>query len=215
MRVIMIPVGMIGTNCCLAYDETSLEGIIVDPGDDAEKILHIVNAHHVTVTHILLTHGHFDHTMAVASLKRETNAAVCIHALDAKMLLSAKESLLYHFFDASADFDPIQADILWNGGEVFSAAGQTITVRHTPGHTPGSVCYDTGDVLFSGDTLFASSCGRCDLPGGNTAHILSSLRYLHELSGDRIVYPGHERQTTLDTERMGNYAMRQAVAIKR
>lgn len=215
MQVLKIPVGMIGTNCMLAYDEVSRQTMIVDPGDDASRLLKTVDELQLSVSHILLTHGHFDHILALAALKRATNALVCIHALDADMLLSADQCLLGHFYASSEGFVPVKADIVWNGGETLYAAGTAITVHHTPGHTPGSVCYDTGSVLFSGDTLFASSCGRCDLPGGNTKQMLASLLYLSDLPGDRIVYPGHENETTLDAERRGNYAMRRAMDVAR
>jgi len=215
MEVICCPVGMIGTNCYIAYDPASKDGFIVDPGDSAQQILSVVEERNLKITHILLTHGHFDHILAVPALKAATGAAICIHAADADMLMSAEKCLLHHFFTKIGGFTPVSADQLLQDGDVLTLAGETVTVLHTPGHTPGSVCYDTGSILFSGDTLFANSCGRCDFPGGSTNQMFASLRFLANLEGDRIVYPGHESHTTLETERNGNYAMRQALAAIR
>ena len=213
MEVICLAVGMLQANCFIAFDPVSRLGIVVDPGDDADRILRVLQKENITITHILLTHGHFDHIMAVSSLKKATAAKVCIHEFDAEMLQSVKKSLACHMPAEEKRFQPLEADVLLHNKDVLSFAGEFITVLHTPGHTPGSVCFDTGKIMFTGDTLFSGSWGRCDFPGGSMDDMLSSLRSLSILPGDRVIYPGHNDSTTLDRERKTNYAMLRAQMI--
>ena len=207
MKILTCPVGYIAANCYIVYKEQNKLGFLVDPGGDAEKILETISSLKIEVTHILLTHGHFDHIMAAAQLKKELHALLCIHPADQWMLASADACLLRAFTGLSEMFVPSQADILLENRTILHLAGEQVLILHTPGHSPGSVCFDTGTVLFSGDTLFAGSCGRWDLPGGDYSKLKQSLLQLAQLSGERIVYPGHGNCTSLEQERKTNPAL--------
>lgn len=207
MKLRQLTVGPVRTNCYIAYDDAARAGFVVDPGDDADAILREIDALSLKIGHIFLTHGHFDHILALAALKEATGARVYIHAADAPMLEDPTLSMLSAFMD-SRFYTPVRADVLLHEGDVISAAGTALTVLHTPGHTPGSVCFDTGSCLFTGDTLFASSCGRTDFPGGDFRQMRASLRRLASLPGDRSCSPGHERGFSLDYARAHNPMLR-------
>ncbi len=201
MNVHMLTVGPIGTNCYI-LDAGDGRCAVVDPGGDAERILAALDDLHAEISTVLLTHGHYDHTGAVAALTgRFPDAEVYLHRLD---------------WDTDwPDLFPLRGQIPYvkhvAGGDTLDVCGESVSVLHTPGHTPGSVCYLWNSVLFSGDTLFAGSCGRTDFPGGSTAEIMESLRRLAELPGDYTVCPGHMELTTMDAERRSNPYLRSAV----
>ena len=203
MKVLSLIVGPVRTNCYIAFDESTREGFLVDPGDDAAVILDAVRKNSLHITHILLTHGHFDHILALPEVKKATGAQIGIHALDAENLNSITGSL-YARFCGGSGFIPMSPDFLFGEGARILAAGTTFTVLHTPGHTPGSCCFDSGEVLFTGDTLFAVSCGRVDFDGGDPAAMQASLARLSALPGDRACYPGHDRAFTLGSARAEN-----------
>ena len=207
MLVETIRVGDFQTNCYLAYDEESKEGFVVDPGGDGEKILAAAERLEVTIRCIILTHSHFDHIMALSAVHEKCGAPVAIHVSEADELAKQKNTAAAALGLGDLSITPCKADLLLSDGDVLEYAGQSLTVIHTPGHTVGSICIDTGSVLFSGDTLFEDSCGRWDLPGGDVRILLKSLRRLSLLEGDRIVYPGHGFSTTLTRERQVNSAM--------
>lgn len=209
MIVKRIVAGPVMTNCYIAWNEDTREGFIVDPGDDAQKIISVIGD--LKIKYIFVTHGHFDHILAVADVKAHTGADVVIHEEDKECLTDARKSLLHHFFNSLAGFKSVEADIIVHDGEVFECAGETLKIIHTPGHSRGSYCIDTGEHLFTGDTLFEDDCGRCDLPGGDYGTILRSLKLLHDLDGDRKVYPGHDVTTTLERERKLNRNMLEAM----
>lgn len=199
MKVIQIPAGVMGANAYIAFKEGSDRAFVVDPGGDCPDILAQLDDNGLEdITHILLTHGHFDHIGAAAELKRATGAKICIHERDANMLKSSKESLA-----AMAGFriTPCEADIVLHGGETIKAADMDVQVLHTPGHSGGSVCYITEGVMFSGDTLFYMSVGRTDLPGGDAAEFENTLKnIICAIKNDYTVYTGHGSETTLFSE---------------
>ena len=199
MKVSYLPLGAIATNCYIAYDEDTSRAAVIDPGDQAEDLLKILQDQGLTVGLILLTHGHFDHTGAVDALREKTEAPVYIHRLD------LDRSICRDALDLDGDF------CFYDEGDQVSLDSMTFRVLHTPGHTPGSVCLLCGELLFAGDTLFAGSCGRTDLPKGNWDDMERSLKRLYELEGDYTVLPGHEGLSTLDRERQVNPFMRQAL----
>lgn len=208
MQVKRLVVGPVMTNCYIAWDENTNEGFIVDPGDAPHKIIpHIEN---LKIKYIFVTHGHFDHIMALCDIKEHTGAEIVVHEEDKDCLGDAYKCLLAGFMNRVSCFKPSIPDIIVHGGETFECAGKTLKIIHTPGHSRGSYCIDTGDALFTGDTLFEDDCGRCDLPGGDYDTILSSLKLLSELPGDRAVYPGHDVTTTLNRERQLNRDMLRA-----
>jgi glyoxylase-like metal-dependent hydrolase (beta-lactamase superfamily II) len=189
LNVQTVVVGMVSTNCYIVSDPETLEAVIIDPGDRADRILHFVRKNNLTVRYIFLTHGHFDHVLALEDVRRETGAKAVVH-----------------------EAEPADADVLARHGDTFPLGGYTFELLHTPGHTPGSGCYRVSNLLFTGDTLFEDDCGRCDLPGGNYEKMLESLRFLASLEGDYTVYPGHDVSTTLSRERTHNRNMLEALS---
>ena len=190
MVIRSLSVGIIGTQCYLLRREAASHAcLVVDPGAEADRILKAADG--AVIEAILLTHGHFDHIGAVRPLMEAfPNARLLIHALDAPMLsdpsLNAGRGLLGREITA-----PAATDFVREGEQLF-LAGISLSVLHTPGHTPGSVCYLSGEELFTGDTLFEHGWGRTDLPGGDEAQMMRSLRRLLPLAKNTRVHPGHE-----------------------
>jgi glyoxylase-like metal-dependent hydrolase (beta-lactamase superfamily II) len=206
MYIQSIPVGMIGTNCYVLGDESTKSLAIIDPGDDAKDIAAMVKRSGMEVKMILLTHGHFDHVTAVPELvKLYPDVPVYIHPKD---LAQAQEPNQF-----SNGIGKIDAMRFYEDGDTVQLGNLTIQVLSTPGHTPGSVTLLCGDAMFSGDTLFAGSCGRTDFPGGSYKQMMESLRRLANLKGNYKVYPGHESFSDLDRERRYNSFM--AAALNR
>jgi glyoxylase-like metal-dependent hydrolase (beta-lactamase superfamily II) len=215
LKVFTLVVGIVSTNCCVAIDTDSREAAVIDPGDRAQAILERVRDEKLDVRYIFLTHGHFDHILAMEEVRRETGAKCVVHEADAPYL--SDPSLSSPF--GRVGLETSAADILTRDGETFPLGRYTFEVLHTPGHTPGSICLRVmtpdgkrGGILFTGDTLFEDDCGRCDLPGGDYAAMLASLRRLAALEGDYDVYPGHDVSTTLARERERNVNMREALS---
>ncbi len=203
MKIAMMRVGPIQTNCYLLMDEATKKAAIVDPGEDAGQILSALDKEGYTPTHILLTHGHYDHTTAVPEIKECCpEIQVYIHQSDAY----GAGSRLFPLADELEDL------ILYGEGDHVQVGELDVTVLSTPGHSKGSVVLQVEDVLFTGDTLFAQECGRCDLPGGDFEEILQSLCRLSQLEGNFAVLPGHDRTSDLDTERKRNPYMLQGMA---
>ena len=202
MKVKMMQVGSIGTNCYILEDETANKAAVIDPGDEAERILSVLKEDGAEVEYILLTHGHYDHTTAVPDLHRALpQAKIYIHRADANGAGS-------YLFPLAGQVEDLR---YYDEGDTLSLGSLTIQVLHTPGHSPGCVTLKVGDVLFCGDTLFAGSCGRTDLAGGSYEEIMASLKRLGQLEGDFHVCPGHDRTSTLERERQYNPFLREAM----
>lgn len=212
MNILCVPTGLLGTNTYIAYidggtAESPAECVVIDPAA-SKPVIKKLREMNLRCTHILLTHGHFDHIMGVAKLKEEEGAQVFIHKDDASALTGGEASLAYM---AGAFVTRCEADRLLEDGDSFTAAGLDFKLIHTPGHTPGGACYviESEKVIFSGDTLFRLSVGRTDLRGGNGMQLYESIAYrLFTLAGDYRVFPGHEDETTLDFERRHNPFMK-------
>ena len=200
MKVSIMQVGPIGTNCYILEDEKKIA--VIDPGDEAERILEVLEETEGTVEYILLTHGHYDHTTAVPELHQALpQAKIYIHQADANGAGS-------RLFPLAGQVDGL---LLYDEGDALPLGSLTIEVLHTPGHSKGSVTLRAGDVLFTGDTLFAGSMGRTDLSGGDEGEIMASLKRLGELEGSFTVCPGHMQTSTLDQERKTNPYLRMAM----
>ncbi|MBE6972878.1 MAG: MBL fold metallo-hydrolase [Ruminococcaceae bacterium] len=203
MNIKILPVGELGTNCYILEDEVSKLAAVIDPGDEAGRILDQVKKDGVQVKYILLTHGHYDHTTAVPQLHEALpDAEIYIHQADS-------HGAGGRLFPLSSQVDDL---LLYDEGDVLKLGELTIQVMNTPGHSLGSVVLKVGDVLFTGDTLFAGSCGRTDLRGGDYGQMLASLKRLALLDGDYHVLPGHDVSSTLARERQTNYYMKEALS---
>lgn len=192
------------TNCYLVACEETGEAAVIDPGGEAERILKAVAERQLKVRYIINTHGHIDHVGANGRVKEATGAQILIHAADAPYLLDERRNLLLYLPEARGSLAP--ADRTLEEGEVISL-GTTVrlTVLHTPGHTPGGICLVGDGLIFTGDTLFAGSIGRTDLPGGSYAELLRSIREkLLVYPDETIIYPGHGPSSTLGAERATN-----------
>jgi hydroxyacylglutathione hydrolase len=218
----ILPVGMLQCNCHIVGDPQTREAIVIDPGDDAARILEVIGRHHLKVTAITVTHTHIDHVVGLRRVHEATGAPVYIHADDLD---------LYRMLDVQATWlgwktpEVTKIDQLVREGDVIRWGRYEAQILHTPGHTPGSICLfmpsdmpaapadataaksalrGTGQ-LFAGDTLFAGSIGRTDLWGGSFSGIKNSIKgKLLELPDDTIVYPGHGETTTIGKERAMN-----------
>lgn len=191
LKVRAMALGDYQTNCYIIHDEASKTCCVIDPGYTPDIVLDKLDSLGLTLEAILLTHGHFDHVGGVKQLAAETGCAVYIHPDDLSMPPMMTAGSLYY-------------TKTYGEGSQLHLAGLEITVLHTPGHTPGSVCLLVENTMFSGDTLFAGSCGRTDLPGGDWATILRSLHRLSAFETNYWVLPGHGESTTLAQEKRYN-----------
>lgn len=198
MKIETIVVGPLGVNCYIVVDPASRAGMVIDPGDDAAEIIRYIGQANIQVKYIVNTHGHSDHIGANAALKAATKAPLLIHAADELMLKNPLNYLGETIVSSTAD-------AFLKDGDILSLGGSQFKVLHTPGHTAGGICLQGDNVLFSGDSLFAESIGRCDLPGGNLNDLIGSLKTkVMALPDDVMVYPGHGPATKIGWERRHN-----------
>jgi hydroxyacylglutathione hydrolase len=201
-----LEVGPIMANCFILGCEATKEAVVVDPGDDADRILMELAKSDLKVKYLINTHGHFDHVGANKRMKEVTGAEVGIHPDDEPMLGELSQSAL--MFGMSVENSP-PADFLLNDGDDITFGEITLKVIHTPGHSKGGVCLYTKGHLFAGDTLFANSIGRTDLPGGDYDTLISSIKEkLLCLDEETIVYTGHGPETSIANEKRMNPFLR-------
>jgi hydroxyacylglutathione hydrolase len=209
----MFTVGPVQENCFIVRAKGSDRALIVDPGDEADRLLSAVSELGIgTVDAILLTHTHFDHVGAVAPVAKATNAPVYCPELETFVLANIMDFVPWPGF---GPFESYEADHTVAGGETLELAGLTIDVIFTPGHSPGHVTYAIrgADALCSGDVLFQGSVGRVDLPGGDWPTLLGSIESLLDAyPAETTVYPGHMGVTTLGRERATNPFLRELAA---
>lgn len=202
MEIKTLQVGPIGTNCYLLCDETEHRCAVIDPGGDPLMVAAAVKDTGCAPAAILLTHGHYDHTGAVADLQAKwPQVPVYLNRRDQYEGDAYLQQL----------FPPVAGTRNYDEGDTIAVGGLTLSVLATPGHSEGGVTLRCGDALFCGDTLFAGSCGRTDFPGGSVKKIMASLKRLGSLEGDLTVYPGHMEPSTLERERAWNPYLRQAM----
>jgi hydroxyacylglutathione hydrolase len=202
-------VGPVAENCFFAARDGETTAIVIDPGEEAERLIEALEDLGLSAEAILLTHTHFDHVGAVAPLARHTGAPVYCPELEKQVLA---DIMSYVPWPGFGPFESYDADHTVKGGETLELAGMAIDVLFTPGHSPGHVTYSIADeqALFSGDVLFQGSVGRTDLPGGDTQTLLRTLADLVERFPDEtVVYPGHMGVTTIGQERAENPFLRE------
>ena len=200
----ILRVGPLQCNCSILGDETSGEAMVIDPGDEIPRILAVLARHKLTVKQIIITHAHIDHIAGALHLKRVTGAPILYNELDIPLvrMMDVQAGWLGIATPEVAPPDAVLSD-----EQTISVSGITGTILHTPGHTEGSVCLyiPTQNLLLAGDTLFAGSVGRTDLPGGNTRTLIDSIKSrLMGLPDDTIVIPGHGPNTNIGMERDTN-----------
>lgn len=195
-----LQVGQFLTNCYLVH--SSGRGLIIDPGDEPQHIIELINERKIKIEKIVLTHGHIDHISGLPEIRKFTQAPVLIHPGDAIMLTDPAANL-------SAYHEPLfatePADVLINDGESIELDGYHFKIMHTPGHSPGGISLVGEKLAFTGDALFADSIGRTDFPGSDHQTLIESIRRkLLTLPDDTVVYPGHGPVTTIGKERESN-----------
>jgi hydroxyacylglutathione hydrolase len=200
----ILPVGPLQCNCSIIGDEITREAMVIDPGDDIDHVLAIVRKHNLQIKQIVVTHAHIDHVGGAMKLRAATGAPI---------LLNQNDYALLKMLDMQAAWigvpppGKVEIDHSPSTGQTVSAGAHTATVLHTPGHTEGSIClyFPAEKKLIAGDTLFAGSIGRTDLPGGSTQKIMQSLHQtVLALPDETVVVPGHGPITTIGEERESN-----------
>lgn len=197
MEIISLEPTGFASNCFILHN--GREAFVIDPSISEKRIISCLEERGLSLVGILLTHGHFDHIWKAQELRDKTGAPLYVHTLDAEMLTDSKKNA-YSLFTGGS-FTVKQADRLLSGGDEMPLGDEKIRVIHTPGHTKGSVCYDTGDILITGDTLFSEGFGRYDLYGGSITQLKDSLSLLFEMAEreNRWIYCGHGESSTLKT----------------
>lgn len=195
MEIIALKVSSFSSNCFIVHN--GVDAFVVDPSISEKNILSTLQDKQLSLKGILLTHGHFDHIWRANELREATGAPLYVHELDAEMLTNSNKNAYRTF--TGMDFTVEEADVLLKNGDSIPLGEEKIVVLHTPGHTKGSVCYDTGDSLICGDTIFSEGFGRCDLYGGDVNALKTSLQTLIKMaeSENRWLYSGHGESSTL------------------
>ena len=201
MIVQTLSVGPMQANCYVLGCEETRSALVIDPGDEAARIICIINENKLQLELIVNTHGHVDHIVANEILKAHTSAQLCIHSADADMLVNPQKNL--SFFIGTPVSSPAPDRILAHG-DILEVGTLHIEVMHTPGHSQGSICLVGDGCIFTGHLMFAGGIGRYDFPGSSYADLMDSLKKVMTLDDDLVVYPGHGPVTTIGDERRTN-----------
>jgi len=202
MKIENIVVGPLQVNCFIVYDEESLDAMVIDPGDDAGKIIRFIEDNKLLVSRIVCTHAHFDHIGAVRELKGKTGAPVLLNKGDSDIFRRADRQASLWGFQLE---QPPEPDIYLAGGDEIAIGKMRFKVLHTPGHSPGGICLYGEGVIFTGDTIFAGSVGRTDFPGGSMSELKSSFSRILSLPPETRIFPGHGPLTTVKKENEFNF----------
>jgi hydroxyacylglutathione hydrolase len=204
----ILPVGPLQCNCSVIGDEATREAMVIDPGDDIEDVAAIIRKHNLKVKQIVITHAHIDHVGGAMKLRTLTGAPILLNQNDYSLLKMLDMQAAWVGMPAPGN---VKIDAELGHGESLSAGSLSANILHTPGHTEGSVClyFPAEKLLIAGDTLFAGSIGRTDLPGGSMEKIMRSLHQrVLALPDETVVIPGHGPKTTIGEEREGNPFLR-------
>ncbi|MBF0560297.1 MAG: MBL fold metallo-hydrolase [Nitrospirae bacterium] len=201
MIVKIVSVGPLQANCVIVADDVSLKALVIDPGDEPDRISGIINAMGLNVEMIVCTHGHFDHMGVVSDIKKETGARIALHRDEIELYRGAKDMAAFWGYELETPPDP---DILLSEGDTIKAGGLNFSVLHTPGHSPGGICLYGDGIVITGDTLFKGSVGRTDFYGGDMEKLKQSFRRLMALPESTNVVPGHGPATTIGYEKAEN-----------
>jgi len=202
MTIKSLAVGALENNCYVIADENTKECLVVDPGDEPDRILDVIRENRLKVQYIICTHAHFDHVAAVSEIKKETGAELLIHADDLDIYRKTKDQAILWGFEADDQPEP---DAFVSEGDKLRVGGLRFEVLHTPGHSPGGICLYGEGILITGDTLFAGSVGRTDLYGGDVRELRKSFKRLMSLPDNIRVLPGHGDESTIGRERTDNF----------
>lgn len=198
MKIKRIPAGMYGANCYILIDEETMVGCIIDPGGDADRLANIIDELNIEIKFILLTHGHMDHVGGVEVLREKYNVPVYINGKD-KELMEKGTQVFGRIWGKTPEDKELKDE------EIINLGSLDIRCIETPGHTPGGMSFLVNNVVFTGDTLFHGSVGRCDLPGGNQSQLIESIKNkLMVLDDEIVVLPGHEGESNIKFERQYN-----------
>lgn len=202
MKVKCLQVGKVDCNCYIVWCEDTGEGIVIDAGGDAGRILDAVKEENLKIRQILCTHGHFDHIEGLSELTESLPVPIALHPGDRELYENLPQQGM--LFGLRLQGTPPFQKLLQHG-DMILFGNCRLEVLHTPGHTKGGVCFSGGGAVFSGDTLFAESVGRTDLPGGSMAELIHSIEtQLMRLPDETVVYPGHGEATQIGFERRHN-----------
>ncbi len=202
MIIKRLVVGPLEENCYIVGDEDTRQALVIDPGDEPNRILEIIKENELKVDAIICTHAHFDHIGAVGDIKKATGAKILIHMGDIELYEGAKDQAAFWGYDLD---DIPQPDGFLSEGDDARIGDLKFKVLHTPGHSPGGICLYGEGVLFTGDTLFQGSVGRTDFHGGDMARLKESFKRLLNLPEDTTVLSGHGPETTIKREKRENF----------
>jgi len=197
LKVKKIISGQIEVNCYVVYDGDSKKSVVIDPGEDGDKVIKEIKAGGFIPEMLINTHGHYDHMLSDILVQKEFNIPLAAYEDEADMIKDPLKNASALFVPGGVSGNP---EILFSDGEEVRLSFATFKVLHTPGHTPGGMCLVFDGFVMTGDTLFAGTIGRTDLPGGSYEDIMRSLSKLKKLPPETIVYPGHGSQTTIANE---------------